>query len=140
MKDVEALLKEIHDHLGSKSVYSELRGLIRAGANQLLFHWPHSDPTKLVAMGYCFGGSMVLDIARHPGKGASAGLTFAAVSSIHGTLSPYLQETVAKGGLRTRVQAHHAELDFQGDAGLAAFEVRPGTVADASGNNSRRIS
>ena len=34
MKDVEALLKEIHDHLGSKSVYSELRGLIREFGNE----------------------------------------------------------------------------------------------------------
>lgn len=92
----------------------KLRGLINAGAEKLLSQWgDHADPSKLVAMGYCFGGSMVLELARHPKKGASDGLTFAAVSSIHGTLTPYSDEAAAEGEVQTRIQAHHAELDFQ---------------------------
>jgi dienelactone hydrolase len=109
-----------------------LRTLINAGAKQLLSLWKDPDPSKLVAMGYCFGGSMVLELARHPAKGASAGLTFAAVSSIHGTLTAYGGEKAAKGEVRTRVQAHHAELDFQGDEGLSAFEAEFKVGVDGS--------
>ena len=99
---------------------TRLRTLISAGTTQLLAAF--SDDTKLVAMGYCFGGSMVLDLARHPLKGSSQGVRFAAVSSIHGTLSPY-DAPAARGEVTARVQVHHAELDFQGDAGLSAVEA-----------------
>lgn len=98
----------------------KLRTLISAGTKMLLQTWP--DPTKLVAFGYCFGGSVVLELARHPTKGASLGVTYAAVSSIHGTLGAYNNEMAAKGEVASRAQVHHAELDFQGDAGLLAFE------------------
>jgi len=98
----------------------KLRGLINAGIEQLL---PHADKNALAAMGYCFGGSMVLELARHPNKGASEGVTMKAVSSIHGTLSPYNDEKAAEGEVQTRIQAHHAELDFQGDGALTALEA-----------------
>lgn len=65
---------------------------------------------------------MVLDLARHPTRGASLGLTFKAVSSIHGSLSPY-DTPSSEGEIQSRIQAHHAELDFQGDAGLAKLEA-----------------
>lgn len=105
----------------AKSDIPKLRGLISAGTQQLLQHAP--DKGQLVAMGYCFGGSMVLELARHPGKGASDGVTFKAVSSIHGTLDAYSGETAAQGEVHTRIQAHHAELDFQGDGALTALEA-----------------
>eukprot|EP00966_Prymnesium_polylepis_P116189 2685845-Prymnesium_polylepis.1 len=102
----------------------KLRGLISAGTNQLLALWGGTaDRARLVAMGYCFGGSMVLELARHPNVGASAGQTFKAVSSIHGTLSPYAGQKPAAGEIRTLIQAHHAELDFQGDGALTALEA-----------------
>lgn len=102
----------------------KLRALISAGSSQLVAHWgSRADDAKLVAMGYCFGGSMVLELARHPSVGASAGLTYAAVSSIHGTLSPYSDEVAAAGEVRTKIQVHHAELDFQGDGALTALEA-----------------
>ena len=101
---------------------TSLRDLISAGTSQLLSHGA-PRPDKLVAMGYCFGGSMVLELARHPAKGASAGVSFAAVSSIHGTLGAYAGETTASGEMTGRVQVHHAELDFQGDGALLALEA-----------------
>lgn len=107
-----------------------LRTLISAGTKVLLQTWP--DSTKLVAFGYCFGGSMVLELARHPTKGASQAVTFKAVSSIHGTLGAYSNEVAAKGEVVARVQAHHAELDFQGDAGLAGFEAEFKVGVDGS--------
>jgi dienelactone hydrolase len=105
-----------------------LRGLISAGTKQLLTQASAKFPSvpltsKLVAMGYCFGGSMVLELARHPTKGASDGERFVAVSSIHGTLSAYGGEEPTNGEVVTKVQAHHAELDFQGDGVLTALEA-----------------
>lgn len=109
--------KTMHQALSN---ITHLRGLIAAGTYQLT---KHADSTRLVAMGYCFGGSMVLELARHPAKGASDGVSYLAVSSIHGTLSPYSGEAAAKGEVTARVQAHHAELDFQGDGALTALEA-----------------
>lgn len=100
---------------------TSLRGLISAGTQQLIARGAPGADT-LVAIGYCFGGSMVLELARHPMKGASKDVTYQAVSSIHGTLSAYLDETATSGEVLSRVQAHHAELDFQGDAALLALE------------------
>ena len=54
------------------------------------------------------------------------------MSSIHGTLSPYLGEKAAKGGVKSRIQAHHAELDFQGDKGLSDFEAEMKVGVDGS--------
>merc|ERR1712232_140965 len=65
---------------------------------------------------------MVLELARHPQKGASAGVFFDAVSSIHGTLPPFANETSQSGEIRSNIQIHHAELDFQGDAALEAVK------------------
>lgn len=111
----------------AKSNVTKLNGLINAGAYELVGAGYGGgrviDLTdKLVAMGYCFGGGNVLELARHPGVGASYGLTFKAVSAIHASLSP-LAQPAAKGEVKTWVQAHHAELDFSGDAGLAGLEA-----------------
>ena len=65
---------------------------------------------------------MVLELARHPGSGASAGMHFAAVSSVHGVLAP-LSRPASAGEITGRVQAHHAELDFQGDGALSLLEA-----------------
>jgi len=94
---------------------AELRNRISAGTQELLKHTPWDS--KLVAIGYCFGGWMVLDLAKHPDQGSSAGVTFAAVSSLHGLLEP-VKDPVEEGEIVTNVQVHHAELDMQGDAAL----------------------
>ena len=87
-----------------------LLGLIAEGTSQLLK--AGADADHLVAIGYCFGGSMVLELARHPHVGASAGVAYRAVSSVHGVLAP-LAKPASEGEIVHRVQVHHAELDFQ---------------------------
>ena len=77
---------------------------------------------QLVAIGYCFGGSVVLELARHPQRNASAGVAYRAVASVHGVLAP-LGAAAATGEVRARVQVHHADLDFQGDGALASLEA-----------------
>jgi len=104
----------------AKSNATKLEGLLSAGTQQLL--QLGGDRERLVAMGYCFGGGNVLELARHPGVGASEGVIFKAVSGIHASLTP-LAEPAADGEIVTHVQAHHAELDYSGDAGLAGLEA-----------------
>jgi dienelactone hydrolase len=55
------------------------RGLARAGLNVLLDQ-PGTDPTKVAAIGYCFGGHLVLELAR-------AGTDLAAVVGFHPRLA-----------------------------------------------------
>lgn len=93
----------------------KLRRVISAGTSQLL---QHADKSQLVAFGYCAGGAVVLELARHPNQGASNGVSYLAVSSMHGVLSPYNNETAAQGEISARVQVNHAELDFQGESAL----------------------
>jgi len=100
---------------------TKLRGLISAGTTQLLKQGVNAS--ALLAIGYCFGGSMVLELARHPKTGASSGVVYLAVSSVHGSLTPYGGEKASTGAIATHVQAHHAELDFSGDAGLLGLEA-----------------
>jgi dienelactone hydrolase len=55
---------------------------------------PHVDPTKIAAIGYCFGGRIVTNMAR-------AGADLAAVVSFHGALDTESQ--VEKGKVKARV-------------------------------------
>lgn len=55
------------------------RGLARGGLNVLLDQ-PRVDPTKLAAIGYCFGGHLVLELAR-------AGTNLAVVVGFHPRLA-----------------------------------------------------
>merc|ERR1712025_1245508 len=103
----------------AQSNATKLRRLLSAGTSELVAAAGQKD--KLVALGYCFGGGNVLELARHPGVGASEGVVFKAVSSVHGTLSP-LVEPAAAGEVKTWVQAHHAEFDFQGDQVLVDLQ------------------
>lgn len=54
---------------------------------------PQVDPAKIAAIGYCFGGGMVLDMAR-------SGEELAAVASFHGSLS---SDLTAKKGIKPRI-------------------------------------
>lgn len=54
---------------------------------------PQVDPTKIAAIGYCFGGGVVLDMAR-------SGEDLAAVATFHGSLSSGL---TAKKGIKPRI-------------------------------------
>merc|ERR1719436_2128927 len=103
-----------------------LRKVINGGVQQLM---KNANTTTPVAMGYCFGGQIVLELARHPQRGASEGVTFAAVSSMHGVLQAFANETARKGEIKTWVQVHHADLDDQ-SPGLPDIEdeLRSATV------------
>jgi dienelactone hydrolase len=59
------------------------------------------DPKKIAAIGYCFGGAVVLDMLR-------AGESFALVATFHGALSS--KQTI-KPGNKTRVLVLHGAAD-----------------------------
>ncbi|BAN48327.1 dienelactone hydrolase family protein [Metapseudomonas resinovorans] len=68
----------------------------------LLKAQPQTDPDKLAAIGYCFGGKVVLDMARD-------GVPLAAVASFHGVLAA---TTAAKpGAVKAKVLVEHGERD-----------------------------
>lgn len=56
-----------------------MRGRVRAGYDALI-RSPQVDPSRTAAMGYCFGGTAVLELAR-------SGAPLKAVVSFHGVLS-----------------------------------------------------
>lgn len=62
---------------------------------------PMVDPTKIAAVGYCFGGGVVLDMVR-------AGETFPLVATFHGALS---SKQTLKPGNKTRVLILHGAAD-----------------------------
>jgi dienelactone hydrolase len=63
-------------------------------ALDLLKRDPHVDPEKIAAIGYCFGGGVVLNMAR-------AGADLDAVVSFHGALNP--TTTAPKGTIKPRI-------------------------------------
>jgi dienelactone hydrolase len=62
---------------------------------------PEVDATKIAAIGYCFGGAVVLDMLR-------SGETFGLVATFHGALGSKLK---AKPGTKTRVLVLHGKDD-----------------------------
>lgn len=71
-------------------------------ALDLLLRQPEVDPQRVGAIGYCFGGKLVLDMARQ-------GLPLAGVVSFHGRLTPTVPAT--PGAVRARVLVEHGEAD-----------------------------
>jgi dienelactone hydrolase len=63
-----------------RSDFSKWRGLARAGLD-VLARRPEVDPSRLAAIGYCFGGTTVLELAR-------SGAPLRAVVGFHSGLSP----------------------------------------------------
>jgi dienelactone hydrolase len=63
---------------------------------------PHVDPEKTAAIGYCFGGAIVLSMAR-------MGVNLDAVASFHGALGSL--PPVAPGGVKARVLVLNGEDD-----------------------------
>jgi dienelactone hydrolase len=68
----------------------------------LLKKQPQTDPKKLAAIGYCFGGGIVLDAARQ-------GAPLAGVVSFHGVLATKTPAT--PGSVKTKVLVEHGALD-----------------------------
>lgn len=89
-------------------------GLARiAAARELLVKHPTTDPEKIAAIGYCFGGGLVLHLAR-------IGAGYDAVASFHGGLEPLAP--AGPGIADTRIfVAHGAEDSFVSPEAFEAF-------------------
>jgi dienelactone hydrolase len=68
----------------------------------LLKKQPQTDPSKIAAIGYCFGGKVVLDMAR-------AGLPLAGVASFHGVLAT--QTPAQPGQIKAKILVEHGAAD-----------------------------
>jgi hypothetical protein len=87
---------------------------------------PGGPNTALFAIGYgSVGGAVALDLARHPGVGASELVAFNAISSINGRLAP-LGTAAAVGGIVSNVQIHHAESAVDSDLAMLERELSDG--------------
>ena len=75
---------------------------------------PPVNKSGLAANGYCFGGVMVLELARLGVEG------LVGVSSFHGELANLTAQS--NDAVNAAVQVHHADLDFQGPTALLGFE------------------
>ena len=81
----------------------------------LLKAQPQTDPARLAAIGYCFGGKVVLDMARQ-------GLPLAAVVSFHGALVTATPAT--PGSVKAKVLVEHGAADsFITPEQIAAFKA-----------------
>lgn len=80
----------------------------------LLKKQPQTDPDKIAAIGYCFGGGVVLNAARQ-------GLPLAGVVSFHGALATKTPAT--PGSVKAKVLVEHGALDSMVTAeNVAAFK------------------
>lgn len=90
----------------------ELRARATAAFDVLRQH-PRVDGRKVAAIGYCFGGTTVLELAR-------SGADLAGVVSFHGGLSTDMP--AGDGGLKAKVLVCHGAVDpFVKDEEVAAF-------------------
>ncbi len=86
---------------------------IEAAVKKLL-SYPEADPTKLAAIGYCFGGSMVLNAAKE-------GMDFKGVVSFHGGLSGGVM--AKKGAVKAKILVCHGGADkFSTQADIDNFK------------------
>lgn len=69
---------------------------------ELLLHQPAVDKDKTAAIGYCFGGAMVLHMAR-------IGMPLKAVASFHGALGSF--HTAEPGSISARILVSHGGAD-----------------------------
>jgi dienelactone hydrolase len=75
-----------------------------------------TDSTRVAAIGYCFGGTGVLEIAR-------AGAEVAGVVSFHGGLDAAAGMSAPKGGVKAKVLVLHGAVDpYVPREQVAAFE------------------
>ncbi|MHC8313363.1 dienelactone hydrolase family protein [Pseudomonas sp. GT1P32] len=81
----------------------------------LLKKQPQTDPDKIAAIGYCFGGGVVLNAARQ-------GLPLAGVVSFHGALATKAPAT--PGSVKAKILVEHGALDSMVTAeNVAAFKA-----------------
>jgi dienelactone hydrolase len=91
----------------------ELRTRVAAALDQLQNN-PHVDGTKIAAIGYCFGGGTVLELAR-------SGADVKAVVSFHGDLS--IASSAQAGRLKAKILVCHGGDDtFETPEQIKAFQ------------------
>jgi dienelactone hydrolase len=109
-------------------IYKQDRRLFRArmlAGLDVLKADEHTDPGKLAAIGYCFGGTGVLELAR-------AGVDLDGVISFHGGLAPAPGLEAKKGAVTAKVLVLHGAADpFVPAAEADAFKKEM-EAADAS--------
>jgi len=111
---------------------------LRAGY-QLLLDQTLVDQEKTAAIGYCFGGAMVLHMAR-------IGLPLSAVASFHGALGSF--HTAEPGSIQPRILVCHGEADsmvtmddlnsLKAEMGAAGADYEVNLYADAKHGFSSR--
>ncbi len=107
-----------HEEAGKLSgVYRSDRNLMRQRAKaafDILKNNPHVDPQNTAAIGYCFGGTTVLEMAR-------AGFDLKGVVSFHGSLDAPLP--AAPGVIKAKVLVMHgADDNFVGNEKVLVFQ------------------
>ena len=114
-KGVQA--KSRQDAVAKSSVFKKDRALMRARAGaglDVLRKHPRVDAKRLAAIGYCFGGTTVLELAR-------GGADLAGVVSFHGDLATPTPEDAKN--IKGKVLAlHGADDPFVPPRDVAAFE------------------
>ncbi|MDB5171859.1 MAG: dienelactone hydrolase [Phycisphaerales bacterium] len=91
----------------------ELRIRVVAALQQLKAN-PNVDPAKTAAIGYCFGGTTALELAR-------SGADVAAVVSFHGDLS--ISQPAQPGEVKAKVLVNHGADDaFEPQEQIVAFQ------------------
>jgi dienelactone hydrolase len=100
------------EHMRALAEPSRLRARARAGLTALLAQ-PEVDAGRVGAMGFCFGGGAVLELAR-------SGADLAGVVSFHGTLAT--AQPAQAGEVKAKVLVCHGALDpHVPEAQLTAF-------------------
>lgn len=100
----------------SSAVYGNLDAAVERfrAAKKLLEDHPSADPTKIAAIGYCFGGGIVLHMAR-------TGMDLDVVGSFHGSLST--KTPAKKGEVKATVFVAHGTADpIVPDSEVEAFK------------------
>jgi dienelactone hydrolase len=83
-------------------------------AMQVLKSRPDVDPTKIVAIGYCFGGAVVLNMAR-------AGVDMDLIASFHGSLDSKMK--AKKDSYKPKTLVFNGKADsFVSDESIATFQ------------------
>lgn len=101
-----AMMKAVLDDMQSGTTLLE-------AARQTLASHPRCDPSRLSAIGYCFGGAMALHCAR-------IGMELETVTSFHGSLGSF--HRASPGGIRAKILVCHGAKDsLVPDSDLAAF-------------------
>jgi len=109
--------KDVPEAATLATAYKSDRGLLRARALaglEALRKIEVCDPSKIAVMGYCFGGTTALEVAR-------SGAEISGAISFHGDLSSPSPDDAKK--IRAKIVAYHGADDpFVPPAQVAAFE------------------